>query len=460
MKSITCAALTATIAVLPSALTAQSVPRDDFRNWARAHAHPVQLTGTGVSAQDLTPLRAIAGNARILAFGEPMHIAREVLAMRNRMIQYAVTELGVRAVALETGLANSRRLYDHVLGRTTESDSVLASSFSYGFGDHPENLELVRWLRTHNESQDSSRVVRLYGIDLTGQFGTSAAPALLAVLDYLDRVDPDRARTLRADFANVTGDLDARRYTQLERPEQNAITGSIQDLIGLLRRQRPVYIAASSLDDYEWALQTAITTAQDVALFRVVPRGLLEQMERGGPAVVEPSQQLLDAAAMREVAMLENVSWIMEREGSRGRVFLFAHIGHLLKHVHQSDVVKQLNGMVPFGVYAQSRFGADYVVIGTYFGTGEGFPEGFRLPPPDPTGIDGLLASSGVPAFIADLRQLPRGTPLFDWFSQAHPTRSGSYAEWVELIKPTSAFDAILYLDRVTPVAVLRQARR
>jgi erythromycin esterase-like protein len=182
-------------------------------------------------------------------------------------------------------------------------------------------------------------------------------------------------------------------------------------------------------------------------------------MERGGPAAVEPSQQFLDAAAMREVAMLENLSWISEREAPRGRVFLFAHIGHLQKHVHRSDVVKQLNGMVPFGVYAQSRFGADYVVIGTYFGTGEGFPEGFRPPPPDSNGIDGLLASSGVSAFIADLRQLPRGSPLFDWFAEAHATRSGGYGEWLELIRPLGAFDAFFYVDRVTPVAALRRAR-
>lgn len=246
-------AFAAAILVVPSALASQSIPRDDLRAWARTHAHPVQLTGSGVSAQDLAPLRAIAGNARILAFGEPMHIAHEVQAMRNRMIQYAVTELGMRAVALETGLAKSRRLYDHVLGRRTESDSVLASSFSYGFGDHPENLELVHWLRTYNASRDSSRAVRLYGIDLTGSFAPSEAPALLEVLDYLDKVDSDRARVVRADFSNVAGNLNARRYTQLERAEQDAIAGRIQNLRGLLRRQRPMYIAATSADDYDWA---------------------------------------------------------------------------------------------------------------------------------------------------------------------------------------------------------------
>jgi hypothetical protein len=90
--------------------------------------------------------------------------------------------------------------------------------------------------------------------------------------------------------------------------------------------------------------------------------------------------------AMREVAMLENVSWIMDREAARGRVFLFAHIGHLQKHVHQSNEVKQADGIVPFGEYARSRFGADYLVVGTYFGSAEGFPEGLRPAAPDSTG--------------------------------------------------------------------------
>jgi erythromycin esterase len=453
-------AIAAALFVVPSALSGQRVPREEFLAWARTHAHPVQLSGTGASARDLEPLRAIAGNARILAFGEPMHVGHEVLTMRNRMIQYAVTALGARAVALETGLAASRRLYDHVLGKTTESDSVLASSFSYGFGDHPQNLELVRWLRSYKASADSSRVVRLYGIDLTGVWHASAAPALRQVFEYLEVVDPGRAKAVRANFANVTDDLNARRYSQLERPRQDAIVARVQGVVALLRRQRPAYIAATSWDDYEWALQSAITTAQDVAGFRAVPPSLLQQIERGGVAAVEPGPQWLDMVAMREVAMLENVSWIMDREAARGRVFLFAHIGHLQKHVHQSNEVKQADGIVPFGEYARSRFGADYLVVGTYFGSAEGFPEGLRPAAPDSTGIDGLLASSGVASFIADLRQLPRGTLLVDWFAQAHRTRSGNFGELIELIRPSSAFDAILYIDRVTPVAPLRNARR
>src|SRR5437667_3302660 len=93
----------------------------------------------------------------------PFMAGHEPLAMRNRLIRYGVTRLGFTAVALETCLSSSKRLYGHVLGRTTEPDSALKEAFCYGFGDLQENLELIRWLRTYNATQQPARQVRLYG---------------------------------------------------------------------------------------------------------------------------------------------------------------------------------------------------------------------------------------------------------------------------------------------------------
>jgi hypothetical protein len=46
-------------------------------------------------------------------------------------------------------------------------------------------------------------------------------------------------------------------------------------------------------------------------------------------------------------------------------------------------------------MYAQAKFGSDYVVIGTYFGTGKGCPNQFQPAPPDLDGIDGVLSHPG-----------------------------------------------------------------
>jgi len=95
---------------------------------------------------DLRPLREIVGDARL--------------------IRYAVTQLGFKAVALETGLTASKRIYDHVIGRTTETDAALKESLS-SWTRFPESLELIQWLRGYNAAQPPASQVHFYGVDLT-----------------------------------------------------------------------------------------------------------------------------------------------------------------------------------------------------------------------------------------------------------------------------------------------------
>jgi erythromycin esterase len=157
--------------VLPIAVLGQNAPTQALHEWARDHVHPITSVGKDTQGDaDLQPLRNIISDAHVVAFGEPVHGAHEPLAMRNRLIRYGVTRLGFTAVALETCLSSSKRLYDYVLGRTTETDSELKEALCYGFGDLPENLELIRWLRTYNATQPPAGQVCLYGIDLTGQY--------------------------------------------------------------------------------------------------------------------------------------------------------------------------------------------------------------------------------------------------------------------------------------------------
>ena len=161
------------------------------------------------------------GPASVVGFGEPVHAGHEPLAMRNRLIRHGVTRLGFTAVALETCLSSSKHLYDHVLGRTTETDAALKDAFCYGFGDYPENLELVRWLRSYNAGQPPERKVRLYGIDLSGQYFPSAYLSLEAVLEFLDRADPALGRETRSRYADLILIFRADKYPKLTQPKRN-----------------------------------------------------------------------------------------------------------------------------------------------------------------------------------------------------------------------------------------------
>jgi hypothetical protein len=67
-------------------------------------------------------------------------------------------------------------------------------------------------------------------------------------------------------------------------------------------------------------------------------------------------------------------------------------------------------------------------------------------PPPDAHDVEDLLASLSIPRFIVDLRELPGGGPLHEWFQLAHATGQDLYT-----VVPLRAYDAILFIDTITP---------
>ena len=161
---------------------------EQFQRWAQDHAHHLDARAMDsplgdANLQSFPPLRQTVGDARVVAIGEPHHGSHEPLAMRNLVIRYLVSELGFTAVALETGLSPSKRLYDYVLLKGDETDSALAASFSYGFGEFQENLDLLHWLRAFNATRMPANRVRLYGVDMTGQVFPTAYRSLDAVPD-------------------------------------------------------------------------------------------------------------------------------------------------------------------------------------------------------------------------------------------------------------------------------------
>lgn len=435
------------------AIGAQSAPVADFRAWARAHAHPISVSDRDSGNADLSPVAKLIGTARVVALGEPFHGAHEPLAARNRLIRYLVTQRGFTAVALETALSTSKRLYDYVLGNTLETDSAAATAFSYGFGAFAENRELLRWLRSYNASRPMSQRVPIYGIDLTGQNFPTAYRSLQAVLTYLDRADARLGSATIADFADVLPKFRADRYDSLPQAEKDRISGKIHDLVALLGRKRPELTAATSSDDYEWALRQAVNAAQDDAFLRLLPPGFTAQMKKGFDSI--PDDPRVPAMiTMREVAMADNLKWVLERSGSRGRVIFFAHDEHVKTHAtHPLPHYPwdHGDGLLPAGVFARSALGDELVVVGTYFGTAEGFPPANHVLPANPRTMDGLLGSLDSPAFLIDLRDLPKTSALADWFGLAHETRSGNFGDQVTLIRPTRAYDAIVYIGRLTP---------
>ena len=118
------------------------------------------------------------------------------------------------------------------------ADAALKEAFCYGFGDLPEDVELIHWLRTYNATQPPARQVRFYGVDLSGQYFPSAYRSVEAVLTFLDRADPSLGRKARGQYADLIPVFRIDKYVTLSPAGKDAITGKIQDLTALIRRSR------------------------------------------------------------------------------------------------------------------------------------------------------------------------------------------------------------------------------
>jgi erythromycin esterase len=447
---------------VPIALHGQNAATKDFQQWARQHVHRISSVDKASGDADLRPLRDIIGNAQVVAFGEPFHGGHEPLAMRNRLIRYAVTRLGFTAVALETSLSTSKPLYDHVLGRTTETDSVLKRAFSYGSGNYPENLELIQWLRSYNTGQPPVRRVRFYGIDLTGQRGPYAYRSVEAVLTFVDHAEPSLGRELHKQYDDVISVFRSDKYDKLTSAEKDAITGKIQDMVALIRRERMSLTVATSGDEYEWALRQALNIALDDAFLRSLPSEFDPELVGKSTETIQTSEGWLHKDEMRALAMADNLQWVQQRESSRGKILFFAHDGHVQTSVwilgspsrpftdpSQPQLASQR--LRAAGMYLRSMLGREMVVIGTYFGRGAGFPAERAPLPPDTTGMDSLLGSLSIPQFMMDLRELPSTGILHETFQAAHETRTSSFATVSAMVAPLAAYDAILFIDTITP---------
>lgn len=168
---------------------------NDLMRGLRGHVQP--LHGT---PDDHDGLLELIGTSRFALLGEASHGTREFYRERVWITQRLIREKGFTAIAVEADWPDAWRVNRYVRGLSDDKDANEALS---GFKRFPawmwrntEVRDFVEWLRDYNKGRGRREQVGFYGIDLYSLFTSIAA-----VLDYLDRVDPEAARTARARYA-------------------------------------------------------------------------------------------------------------------------------------------------------------------------------------------------------------------------------------------------------------------
>jgi erythromycin esterase-like protein len=360
----------------------------------RGAAHP--LTG---AKNDYDSLLAMIGNARLVLIGEASHGTHEFYRERALITRRLIEEMGFNAVAVEADWPDAYRVNRFVRNEGPDADSIDSLE---GFRRFPawmwrnaDVLNFVGWLREHNDGLHSGLPrVGFYGLDLYSLHGS-----IEAVLEYLDRVDPEaatRARYRYGCFEHFGEDPEAYGYASGFGLTKSCEDQVIEQLVEL-QRQATEYAQRSrraGTDDLFYAEQNARVIRNAERYYRTMFRGRVSSWN------------------VRDRHMAETLHWLiahLERRNGRAKVVVWAHNSHL-GDARATDMVAA--GELNVGQLVRERFGCEAVLIGLGTNRGTvtaasswgGVAERKRVRPALPESFEALFHEVDLPRFVLTFR--------------------------------------------------------
>ncbi|HVV43951.1 MAG TPA: erythromycin esterase family protein [Bryobacteraceae bacterium] len=416
-------------------------------------AHP--LTG---AASDYDALLRAIGDASVVLLGEATHGTHEFYRERAQITKRLIVEKGFTAVAVEADWPDAWRVNRYATGRAGDSDA--AESLS-GFRRFPawmwrnaDVLDFVGWLREHNEARTpGAEAAGFYGLDLY-----SLHTSIEAVLEYLDKVDPEGAARARARYACFEGfgeDPQKYGYTAGLGLSRNCESEVVTQLLELQRRaadyaRRDGRVAE---DEFFYAQQNALLVRDAEQYYRT--------MFRGHAA----SWNLRDEHMARTLdALIRHLS--LRRDNPK--VVVWAHNSHL-GDARATQMAR--HGEWNLGQLARERFGRDCFSAGftTYSGTVTaasdwgGPAERKTVVPAMPDSFEALFHNTGIPRFLLTMTAgspVANGLrePLFERAIGVLYRPQTEFASHYFQARISEQFDAILHFDHTRAVEPLETA--
>ena len=416
----------------------------------REAAHP--LTG---SAGDYDALLGRIGEARFMLLGEASHGTHEFYHERARITQRLIEEKGFTAVAVEADWPDAYRVNRYVRGVSDDVDAAEALSdfrrFPRWMWRNTDVLEFVDWLRAYNDGLPASaRKAGFYGLDLY-----SLHASMKAVIQYLERVDPDAAARARARYAcfdhfgpepQVYGFIAATDRSKSCRDEV------VSELVEL-RRRAAEYTrrdGAVGEDELFYAEQNARLVMNAEEYYRSM---FFEDVSSWN---------------LRDRHMVETLDALvahLSRQGAPAKIVVWAHNSHL-GDARATDMGQR--GEVNVGQLVREKYRRDAVLVGftTHHGTVTaasdwgGVAERKRVRPSLPGSYEAVFHSALGARFLLTW---PRNDAVGDPFREARLERAIGVIYRPETERAShyfrarlaEQFDAILHFDETRAVEPL-----
>jgi len=277
-------------------------------------------------------------DARVVLLGEASHGTSEFYRARAAITRRLIERHGFSIVAVEADWPDAAHIDRFVRGRQRRPyppDSF--ERFPRWMWRNEEMAAFVRWLRAHNDAREDK--VEFRGLDVY-----SLAGSMRAVLDYLDRSDPEEAALARKRYGCLT-------------PWQ----------------EEPAMYGRMALTGRKHGCEDAV-----VAQLRELLDRRLDHMAADGEALFEAEQNAhvvraaeqyyrvmykssVDSWNLRDRHMFDTLARVLDHRGPDSKAVVWAHNSHI---GDASATMMGWQGEFNIGELCRRRFGRDAALIG------------------------------------------------------------------------------------------------
>jgi len=402
-----------------------------------------ELTG---AARELDPLLELIGDARFVLIGEASHGTHEFYSIRAKITKRLIAEKGFDAVAVEADWPDAYRINRYVRGVGDDREAIDAlgdfKRFPAWMWRNADVLDFVGWLRDYNDAH-ATKKAGFYGVDLYSLYSSMAA-----VIEYLDRVDPEAARRARyryACFEHAGEDPQSYGYAA-----SFGITPTCeQEVVSQLVEMRRNYTGAS--DEAFYAEQNARLVLNAERYYRSMFGGRVSSWN------------------LRDRHMAETIDALAQHLGRNARIVVWEHNSHL---GDARATAMGREGELNVGQLVREKHGDDARLIGftTYHGTvtaaseWDGPAEHKRVRPGMPGSYEALLHDAGVSDFVLPLRGNAAARALEDErleraIGVIYLPATERLSHYFEASLPRQ-FDAVIHIDETRAVEPLERFER
>jgi erythromycin esterase-like protein len=361
----------------------------------KIQAKAVVFNGTSDVPDEILDL---CGDARFVLIGEASHGTHEFYKCRAEITKRLIEEREFSAVAVEADFPDAYRVNRYVRGFGQDTSAVEALSsfdrFPLWMWRNQDVLDFVTWLRARNANKMPTEQAGFYGLDLY-----SLHASIEAVLEYLERVDPDAARQARSRyscFEHFGEDAQSYGYAANHDERFSCEDEVIKQLIELQKRATEYASRAGFIarDEYFFAEQNARLVINAEEYYRSMYRGRVSSWN------------------LRDRHMAETLHALaahLETENKPAKVVIWAHNSHL-GDARATEMGER--GEWNVGQLARERYKNDACLIGftTHVGTvaaAANWDEPAQLKQIQPSHKDSyerIFHETGLPQFFLNLR--------------------------------------------------------